>query len=63
MSNSMDLDQARYSVRPDLGPNFLKRLSDDDTSRKVKRSQVGISKSQCISDVNIVLYLSKQCRP
>ena len=40
MSNSLDPDQARHfvgpdleNVGPDLGPNFLQRLSADDTSR------------------------------
>ena len=30
-SNSLDPDQARRSVWPDLGPNCLPRLSADDT--------------------------------
>ena len=34
MSNSLDLDQARHFVRPDLGPNCLQRLSADDTRRQ-----------------------------
>ena len=33
MSNSLDPDQARQNVGPDLGPNCLQRLSADDTSR------------------------------
>ena len=33
MSNSLDPDQARHNVGPDLGPNCLKRLSADDTRR------------------------------
>ena len=32
-SNSLNTDQARHSVRPDLGPNCLQRLSADDTRR------------------------------
>ena len=31
MSNSLDPDQARRFVGPDLGPNYLPRLSADDT--------------------------------
>ena len=31
VSNSLDPDQARLFVRPDLGPNCLHRLSADDT--------------------------------
>ena len=30
MSNSLDPDQDRCSVGPDLGPNCLERLSPDD---------------------------------
>ena len=29
VSNSLDPDQARHLVGPDLGPNYLGRLSDD----------------------------------
>ena len=32
MSNSLDPDQTRHIVGPDLGPNCLQRLSADDTS-------------------------------
>ena len=34
MSNSLDLDQARHFVGPDLGPNCLQRLSANDTCRQ-----------------------------
>ena len=34
MPNSLDPDQARRSVGPDLGPNCLQKLSADDTSRQ-----------------------------
>ena len=34
MSNSLDPDQARHSVGPDLGPNCLQRLSADDNREK-----------------------------
>ena len=33
-SNSLDPDQARQIVGPDLGPNSLQMLSADDTSRQ-----------------------------
>ena len=33
VSNSLDPDRARHFVGPDLGPNYLQRLSVDDTSR------------------------------
>ena len=34
MSNSLNPDQARGFVGPDLGPNCLPRLSADDTGRQ-----------------------------
>ena len=34
MSNSLDPDQARRFVGPDLGPNCLPRLLVDDTGRQ-----------------------------
>ena len=34
MSNSLDPDQARRIVRPDLGPNCLPKLSADGTGRQ-----------------------------
>ena len=34
MSNSFDPDQARHFVGPGLGPNYLQRLSADNTSRQ-----------------------------
>ena len=34
MSNSLDPDQARYLVGPDLGPTCLQRLSADNTNRQ-----------------------------
>ena len=37
MSNSLDPDQARRFVGPDLGPNCLPRLSADDTGRLVDK--------------------------
>ena len=32
MLNSLDPDEARHFVRPDLGPNSLQRLSAEGTS-------------------------------
>ena len=41
MSNGLDPDQARHFVGPDLGSNFLQRLSADDTSgQRVDRLQL-----------------------
>ena len=34
VSKSLDSDQARLYVGPDLGPNCLQKLSADDTSRQ-----------------------------
>ena len=33
MSNSLDPDQDRHSVIPDLGPNCLQRLTADDKNQ------------------------------
>ena len=33
-SNSLGQDQAKHSVRPDLGPNCLQRFTADDTCRQ-----------------------------
>ena len=40
MSNSLDPDQARHFFGPALGPNYLQRLSADDTSKQ--RVKVGM---------------------
>ena len=34
MSNSLDPDQARHYVEPDLCPNYLQRLLADGTGRQ-----------------------------
>ena len=39
MLNSLDPDQARQNVGPDLGPNCLQRLSTDDTSCESVKSK------------------------
>ena len=41
MSNSLDPDQDRRSVGPDLGPNCLNRLSTDSTSREIVNCHFG----------------------
>ena len=38
VSNSLDRDQARHFVGPDLGPNCLQRLSEDGTRRQYVNS-------------------------
>ena len=40
MSNSLDRDQARQNVGPDLGPNCLQRLSADDTSFQLVNNEI-----------------------
>ena len=37
MSNCLDPDQDRHSVGPDLGPNFLQRISADDLSPQARK--------------------------
>ena len=43
MSNSLDPDQARRFVGPDLGPYCLLRLSIDDTGR-LRVNKTGVNK-------------------
>ena len=40
VSNSLEPDQARRSVGPDLGPNCLQRLSADDTYRQSQQENM-----------------------
>ena len=42
MSNSLDPDQARRFVGPDLGPNCLQRLSADDTIRQSYNHEISV---------------------
>ena len=49
VSNSLDSDQARQNVGPDLCPNCLKKLSADDTSRQ--------SVNLCMGKTKIVLEI------
>ena len=52
MSNSLDPDQARRSVGPDLGSDCLHGLSADDTSRQRVNGKFHILKSlQLIKDI------------
>ena len=44
LSNSLDPDQAQHYVGPDLAPNYLQRLSADDTSRRRVEFVKGYSK-------------------
>ena len=56
VSNILDQDLAHHLARPDLGPNCLQRLSEDDTSRKRLITS-------CITGVKYVQdQLTKQCK-
>ena len=41
MSNSLDPDQARHFIGPDLGPNCLQKFSADDTLEQKAFTVVG----------------------
>ena len=57
MSNSLDPDQARQFVGPDLGPNCLPSLSADDTGRqRVNQIVMVISK---INSLVVYLFFTK----
>ena len=43
MSNSLDPDQNRISVGPDLGPNCLQRFSADDKFRDKVSEILGVN--------------------
>ena len=44
VSKSLDPDQARHFVGPDLGPNCLQRISADDTCKqRVKSGHTNVS--------------------
>ena len=43
VTNSLDPDQDRHSVGPDLGPNFLQGLSAGDESRRQQGTSQGIN--------------------
>ena len=58
MSNSLDPDQARRFVGPDLGPNCLQRLSADDTGRQ--RVETLISTSLIITNNATRHFYSEQ---
>ena len=45
MSNSLDPDQARQNVGPDLGPNWLQKFAADGISRWVKHALLQSSSS------------------
>ena len=54
MSNSLDPDQARRFVGPDLGPNCLPRLSADDTRVNTTKTEESLmNKENCNNDVEI----------
>ena len=52
VSNSSDPGQARHLVGPNLGQNYLQRLSSDETSKQ--RVKVGV----VFEKVNSEIYIS-----
>ena len=64
MSNSLDLDQARHFVGPDLGPNCLQRLSADDTLG-LSRYAISVSRYIAICAKHIAIisqYIVPKCQ-
>ena len=59
MSNSLDPDQDRHSVGPDLGPNCLQRSSADDKSPRLTYLLMLMSKSAVTGSVILVPNISK----
>ena len=46
MSNSLDPDQARQFVGPDLGPDCLQMSSSDETSRQIVKINQALTESK-----------------
>ena len=57
MSNSLDPDQARHFVGPDLGPNSLQKISADHTSRHAL-----VSSGARDNSFGLSLYILCVCR-
>ena len=58
VSNSLDPDQDRQNVGPDLGPNYLQRSSKDDKSllvRLAKRELKWFLYSNLMMDLRVFL--------
>ena len=54
VSNGLDPDQYQHSVSPDLGPNYLQKLSADNTKVTSTRERIkrcNINDTVCIMDV------------
>ena len=63
MSNSLDPDQARQFVGPDLGPNCLPRLTADDNGRQRVKDYMNMEESKSCSNkvfqyiIIVIIYL------
>ena len=55
VSNSMDPDQARNIVGPDLGPNCLHKLSADDTSRQRVNDRFDLMLNIPVNNISVML--------
>ena len=53
LSNSLDPDQARHLVGPDLGPNYLQRLSADDAGRIIYRILIDWSIYPFVEEISL----------
>ena len=58
MSNSLDPDQARHFVGPDLGPTCLQRLLADDACRQ-RVNGVLSPESCCVLILTTVCHVSQ----
>ena len=57
MPNSLDPDQARHLVVPDLGQNCLQRLSADDTSWQRVEDLIMFFKANICYDKSLMFKL------
>ena len=71
MSNSLDPDQAHRFFRPDLDPDYLQKLSEEDTDgqilpKKKRKKQINVClffsacyNIGCSAITNAVIYIKK----
>ena len=52
LSNSLDPDQARHFVEPDLVPNYLRRLAAESTVRQSVKSYI-TAKSKMLTGIKL----------
>ena len=63
MSNGLDLDQDRHFLSPDLGPNYLLRLTADDNKSQLTRKELKFRNLSAKKQQNVGPDLDLSCLP